>query len=136
MKQKIAAWMQGRYGADALSRFMLVVYLILSATQLFPLHTVVRLILQILSATLCVLIFFRLLSRNIPKRTAENTSYLACRRRIKEGVLLRRNRWRYRKTHVYRKCPHCGVQIKLPRVSGEHRCACPKCGDSFAVSIR
>jgi hypothetical protein len=28
------------------------------------------------------------------------------------------------------------VQIKLRRVKGDHRCACPKCGDSFDVHVK
>ena len=128
--------MKGRYGADALSHFMLWIYLILSAVLLFVDHALVRLVLQGIAALVCIAIFFRMFSRNISKRTSENARYLRQKRRIKEGILLQRNRWKYRKTHVYRKCPHCGAQIKLPRVSGEHRCACPKCGESFSVSIR
>ncbi len=136
MRQKIAAWMQGRYGADELSRFLLVVYLVLNAVVLFVGNTAMRMLLQVLSTVLCVWIFYRLLSRNILRRRAENEGYLRARRKLREGIFLQRNRWKYRKTHVYRRCPHCGVQIRLPRVSGEHRCACPKCGESFGVSVK
>lgn len=136
MKQKITAWMQGRYGADALSRFTLCVYLGLSAVILFVKNDAVRLILQGITTTLCVWIFFRMLSRNVTRRQAENARYLTAKRRVRECVFLQRNKWKYRKTHVYRKCPHCGVQIRLPRVAGKHRCACPKCGESFPVSVK
>ncbi len=136
MRQKIALWMRGRYGTDALSRGMLVCYLLINAVLLFVGNTVARILLQILATVLLVMIFFRMFSRNIPVRTAENNAYLKGRRRIRESILLQRNRWRYRRTHVYRKCPHCGVQIKLPRVEGNHQCACPRCGESFSVSVK
>ena len=128
--------MYGRYGADALSKFILLVYVALAVVMLFIPNVIVRGIFNLISIALCVWMFFRMFSRNIPKRTAENQQYLRAKRTVKEWFLLRRNKWKYRKTHVYKKCPHCGVQIRLPRVKGEHKCACPKCGDSFPVSIK
>ena len=128
--------MYGRYGADALSKFILLVYVALAVVMLFIPNVIVRGIFHLISIALCVWMFFRMFSRNIPKRTAENQQYLRAKRTVKEWFLLRRNKWKYRKTHVYKKCPHCGVQIRLPRVKGEHKCACPKCGDSFPVSIK
>ena len=95
-----------------------------------------RLILNLISLALCFLMFYRMLSKNIAKRAQENQVYLNIRKKIKERFLLHRNKWKYRKTHVYKKCPHCKAQIRLPRMQGEHRCACPKCGDSFGVSIK
>lgn len=136
MKQKIAAFMYGRYGVDELSRALLVVYLVLAVVMLFIPNVIARMIINVFSLALCIFMFYRMFSKNISRRTAENQKYLRARRKIKEWFLLRRNKWKYRKTHVYRKCPHCGVQIRLPRVKGEHRCACPKCGDSFGVNIK
>ena len=136
MKQKIAAFMYGRYGVDELSRALLVVYLVLAVVMLFIPNVIARMIINAFSLVLCIFMFYRMFSKNISRRTAENQKYLRARRKIKEWFLLRHNKWKYRKTHVYRKCPHCGVQIRLPRVKGEHRCACPKCGDSFGVNIK
>ena len=136
MKQKIAAFMYGRYGVDELSRALLVVYLVLAVVMLFIPNVIARAIINAFSLALCIFMFYRMFSKNISRRTAENQKYLRARRKIKEWFLLRRNKWKYRKTHVYRKCPHCGVQIRLPRVKGEHRCACPKCGESFGVDIK
>ena len=136
MKQKIAAFMYGRYGVDELSRALLVVYLVLAVVMLFIPNVIARMIINAFSLVLCIFMFYRMFSKNISRRTAENQKYLRARRKIKDWFLLRRNKWKYRKTHVYRKCPHCGVQIRLPRVKGEHRCACPKCGDSFGVNIK
>ena len=136
MKQKIAAFMYGRYGVDALSYGILILYVVLAVVMLFIPNTIARVILNLVSLALAVLMFYRMFSRNISKRTAENQKYLRARRNIKEWFLLRRNKWKYRKTHVYRKCPHCKAQIRLPKVKGEHKCACPKCGESFPVSIK
>ena len=136
MKQKLASFMSGRYGADELSKGILVIYLLLAVVMLFIPNVIARTILYLISFALCIYMFYRMFSKNIPKRTAENQKYLHVKRKIKEWFLLRRNKWKYRKTHVYRKCPYCKIQIRLPKVKGEHKCACPKCGDSFDISIK
>ena len=135
-REKIAAVLNGRYGVDALSKCMLIGYIALAAVMLFIRNAVVYYILQGLSLALCILIFYRMFSRYITKRTAENSRYLKIKKGIKEKIFLQRNKWKYRKTHVYRKCPHCGVQIKHRRVKSDHRCACPICGDSFDVHVK
>ena len=136
MKQKIASFMYGRYGTDALSKGLLILYIALAVLMLFINNPIVRVILNLISLFLFITIFYRMFSRNIQKRSLENQKYLHVRKSVKSWFLLNHNRWKYRKTHVYRKCPHCKVQIRLPKVKGEHKCACPKCGNSFDVSIR
>ena len=135
MKQKLSAFFKGRYGADQLAKAMLTVYVALAVIMLFV-GTTAKIILNCISLILCILMFYRMLSKNTAKRMQENQIYLGTRKKTKEWFLLHRNKWKYRKTHVYKKCPYCGAQIRLPRVLGEHRCACPKCGDSFGVSIK
>ena len=135
-RDRIASLRYGRYGTDALSKCMLAIYLVIAVIMLFVRNSVVYYCLQGISLVLCILIFYRMFSRNLAKRTAENARYLSVKKGIREKIFLQRNKWKYRKTHVYRKCPHCGVQIKLRRVKGDHRCACPKCGDTFGVHIR
>ena len=135
MKQKLSAFFKGRYGADPLAKGMLTVYVALAVLMIFVGSTV-KIVLNVISLILCFLMFYRMLSKNTAKRAQENAIYLRARKKTKEWLLLRANKWKYRKTHVYKKCPHCGAQIRLPRILGEHRCACPKCGDSFGVSIK
>ncbi len=135
-RERLASFFHGRYGVDELSRFLLVIYLALAVIMLFVRNSIVYYILQGLSLALCIWMFFRMLSRNIAKRSGENAYYQKLRRTMREKILLSRNKWKYRKTHVYRKCPNCGVQVKLRRVAGDHRCACPKCGEDFAVHVK
>ena len=135
MKQKLSSFFKGRYGADPLAKGMLAIYVALAILMLFV-GTAAKIILNLFSLILCFLMFYRMLSKNIAKRAQENEIYLRARKKTKEWFLLSRNKWKYRKTHIYKKCPHCGAQIRLPRIRGEHRCACPKCGDSFGVSIK
>ena len=136
MKQKLSAFFYGRYGADDLAKATLILYIVVSAATVFIGNYVVRLILNGISLLICILMFYRMLSRNTLARAEENRRYLLWRRNAKQWFLLRRNKWKYRKTHVYRGCPHCGAQIRLPRVTGNHQCDCPKCKERFSVNIK
>ena len=136
MKQKLSAFLRGRYGADALSRALLVVYIAIAVLTVFIKNDFVRITLNGFSLVICAFMFYRMFSRNTAKRTEENRKYLLGVRKTKQWFLLRRNKWKYRKTHVYRECPHCHAQIRLPRVSGAHTCDCPKCKEVFDVQIK
>ena len=136
MKQKISAFFKGRYGADSLSRALLAVYLTLAILSIFVENAPLRAILNVLAIFVSVLMFYRMFSGRIEKREAENLTYLRLRRRAHQWFLLRRNQWKYRKTHVYRRCPQCESLIRLPKRSGEHICDCPKCGTAFGVKIK
>ena len=136
MKQKLASFLQGRYGADSLSRGLLVVYLALAVLTVFIKNDPIRMVLNGICLVVCFCMFYRMFSRKTDKRAEENRKYLLGVRKTKQWFLLRRNKWKYRKTHVYRRCPHCDVQIRLPRVTGDHKCDCPKCGECFSVNIK
>lgn len=125
--------MAGRYGADALGKALIIVYLILAIVSIFIPSIIARLVLNGLSLLLFIFIFFRMFSRNIPKRTAENGVYLKMKKGIREFFLLQKNKWKYRKTHIYKTCPSCKAHIRLKKISGEHACACPRCGTVFHV---
>ena len=135
MKQKLAAFFRGRYGADAFSRGLLILYLTLAVLTLFIGNTVFGKILNLISVAVCVFMFYRMFSRQTAKRAEENRKYLLLVGKAKRKLLLHRNKWKYRKTHVYRECPHCHAQIRLPRVSGDHQCNCPKCRTPFDIRI-
>jgi hypothetical protein len=136
MKQKLAAFFRGRYGADSFSRALLIVYLALALLTLFIGNTIFGAILNLVSLAVCVFMFYRMFSRQITKREEENRKYLLLVGKAKRNLLLHRNKWKYRKTHVYRECPHCHAQIRLPRLSGDHKCDCPKCQGAFDVRIK
>ncbi len=135
-RERIASFFWGRYGTDALSKFVLVIYVLLAALMLFVRSSVLYYVLQAASLALCFWIFFRMLSRNISARQAENERFLKIKKGAREKLFLQRNKWKYRKTHIYRKCPNCRVSIKLRRISGDHKCACPRCGKRFDVHVK
>ncbi len=127
--------MYGRYGTDKLSYAMWILSIVIYLGCMFVPWGIVRMILQILSTALLVLVFFRMFSKNIYARRAENNKFLKMTKPIGSFFKVSFNRIKYRKTHCYRKCPHCKNMLKLPKVRGEHRVACPVCGESFKVNI-
>ena len=93
------------------------------------------LILRILIFAFGVYTVYRMMSRNIYVRRNENEKYKALLGKIRATFRLTKNRFRDRKTHVYRKCPYCRAVLRLKKIRGKHRAACPRCGKSFDVKV-
>ena len=138
-RDKLIRFFSGRYGIDELSRFLFLVYLIaaitLSIVEFFCTSPVLFAVHGLLTV-LAVYVIFRTLSRSIYRRQAENRKFLALRERLIGWFRLQKSKHRDRKTHVYRKCPYCKSVLRLKKVKGEHRAACPRCAKSFDVVIQ
>ena len=130
-RERIARFMYGRYGNDRLNNFILIVVAVLIVTNLF----VNSLVLYILYMILWIVSFWRMLSRNVQKRRAENERFLRIWNPIKNDLKLIKNKRRDRKTHVYKKCPKCKAVLRLPKQKGKHTVKCPKCSERFEVKI-
>lgn len=132
LRQKLSAFMYGRYGPDNLYNFLTVTYMVVAIANAF----LRSLILAILELVLIFFVFYRFFSRNIYKRSEENRKYLAVKSKIKGFFSLSRQKIKERKTHIYKKCPSCKAVLRLPRKKGEHTVRCPKCSNRFDVKVR
>ena len=121
----------GRNGADQLYQFMMWCCLGLAIANLFFGNV------WIYGVELALLGFatYRLLSRNIARRQKENQAFLNFFGRIGKWFKRLGNRWRDRKTHVYKKCPNCKNYLRLPKIQGAHTVCCPCCTHRFGVNI-
>lgn len=128
-KMWLIRFMAGRYGADQLTRAMMWVYIAVAVAGIFfkPLY--------LLALALLMLMFFRIFSKNIAKRYAENQKYLQLTGKLKGRFTLQKRKWNDRKTHRYRACPHCKATLRLPYKKGKHNVRCPKCHKEFEVKI-
>lgn len=131
--------MYGRYGTDTLSKvnlwayaIVLIIYTVLRIVFAFTLKgnviapTILSISYIVISAALVSLLFFRMFSKNIVKRRAENERFCGF-------FKLCKNMYRDRKTHVYRVCPKCKAVLRLPKARGKHNVVCPRCKNRFEV---
>ena len=128
-KERIAGFMAGRYGIDRMYHFLLAICTILIPINIF----VNSLILSIIEIGLFVYTFYRVLSRNIYKRQQENEKFIKFIDKPKKFFNLQKCKVRDRKTHVYRRCPSCKNNLRLPREKGKHTVVCPCCKNRFDV---
>ena len=127
MKRRFMDFMSGRYGADQLSKFMLGVCVVCIVLNMF---TRIRWF-YLLSLVLIGICYFRMLSRNFAKRSAENEKYMSMVWKIKRKFQQTKNRVIQSKDfHIY-KCPSCGQKIRIPRGKGKICITCPKCRQEF-----
>lgn len=125
--------MQGRYGVDELSRFTMGVALALIILTMFVniVNRSVGSVLDFLGIAAIVYAYFRIFSRNIQQRYAENQKYLQMTSKLRLRFNKEKNLMKQRKTHHIYACPGCGQKIRIPRGKGKIEIECPKCHTKF-----
>ena len=133
-KEKMYRFMVGRYGVDAFYNFLMIIDIILVVINAF----VSSFFISILIFLVVFYSLFRVFSKNILKRQAENQRYLNIKWKITSffGSPFRSKKTSEKKTHVFRICPSCKAKIRLPRKKGPHKVRCPRCQVLFDVHIR
>lgn len=131
IKEKIARFMVGRYGVDRLYYFLLALCFVIIIINLF----INSLILSFVESCLFAYAFYRVMSRNVYKRQRENEKFNLFIDKQKKFFNLQKCKLRDRNTHVYKKCPTCKNNLRLPKQKGKHTVACPCCQTRFDVKI-
>ena len=137
MKERLRKFMEGRYGADALNRFLTVCgwVLLLLGFVLSALDSKVALsvgsLLVTLSWALLIFSIFRTLSKNTSHRASENYKYFVYKNKVTGWFRRLKTRWQDRKVHRYFKCPQCHATVRVPKGKGKIRITCPKCKHQF-----
>lgn len=130
-RNKFANFMYGRYGVDQFSRFIILIVFILCVLSMF----IRTQILSLLILVLIVFTYYRMFSKNIYKRAAENEKYLQfiSRFKRKNGSTTYNNTQNaeQKKYYKYFKCPGCSQKIRIPRGHGKIEIKCPKCNTKF-----
>ncbi len=133
---KISVFMQGRYGFDELNTALLVLSVLISIISRFVFNLPARLIMSAVSLGILGLAVFRMLSRNIYKRSAENRKFKPAFKAVTGWFSLTYKKFRDGRTHRYCKCPQCKAQLRVQNIKGTHTVRCPKCGNKFEKRIR
>ena len=126
-KNKMMQFMQGRYGADQMGQMLSAVSMVFLIISLFSRNQAWFL----LAVIGIVYNYFRMFSKNISKRYAENQKYLKMTAGIRRKLASWKSQLAQRKIyHIYR-CPGCKQKIRVPRGRGKIQIRCPKCNTRF-----
>ena len=119
----LVRFMYGRNGADQLCMAMILTALALNTVEIFVKHDLVYVILHTLSTVLTVWMIFRMFSKNLAKRRAENAKFL----QLVWWPLKRKFTAAKDREHKYFTCPNCRSVCRVPRGKGKIVITCPKC---------
>ena len=119
--------MQGRYGQDAFTSFLLGAMLACVVLNLL----VGSRFLSIMAWTLLIYAYFRLFSRNHAARYAENQRYLNATAKLRYWFDQQKRLKEERKYHHIYVCPKCRQKIRIPKGKGKIMVRCPKCRHEF-----
>ena len=126
MKEKLQRVMWGRYGNDRFNQFLMIVALVCLALSFFGLK-----LFYVLALALLVYVYYRMFSRNMSKRSAENQWYLKKEMMVRSWWQRRKQLFAGRKDYKTFKCPKCGQKLRVPRHKGKIAIHCRKCGEEF-----
>lgn len=127
MREKFIRFMYGRYGLDSLSKCLFIVAIILSLfSSLIKSESM-----NLIAWLLIFYSYYRVFSKNIAKRAAENQTYLSKTYKIRTWWYKQVNLTKQRKTHHIYKCPTCKQKIRIPKGKGRIEIRCPKCSTKF-----
>ncbi len=127
MKEKFLRFMQGRNGFDQMSQFLNMVVLVIFILSIFIKWTP----LYYLGLGILIYMYFRVFSKNIPKRYAENQKF--CNLRYDANIKWHnfKKEWEQRKIYRFYRCPMCKQRVRVPKGRGKICITCPKCREEF-----
>ena len=140
---RIKSWLyrtfSGIYGMDALGKALLVLAVVSmiagGIVSFFGGSFWFRLPFDLIESAAFICFFLRFFSKNHTRRLSENRKWMNVWGKVRSFFQLQKDRFRDRKTAVYRKCPACRSTLRLPRRKGKHTACCPKCRNRFEVRI-
>lgn len=134
--QRLQVFMQGRYGLDTLNKFLIGLSFVLNIINIFVFNRLAHFIILLVIMLVVALLVFRVLSRNIVGRSAENRAFLKVYEPVKKWITFNIRRFKDRETYRYRKCPACKASLRVRNKKGVHTVRCPKCKYEFKTKIR
>ena len=130
-RDRLARFFYGRNGMDGLNFFLFTILFVLMIINAFgPFWTVV-----ISEGILLIYLYFRYFSRNLAARRRENAAFMRIFRKVLGFFKRQKVKFRDRKTHVFRRCPHCRANLRLPKQKGKHTVRCPRCSKEFETKV-
>ena len=127
LRLKFMRFMQGRNGIDQFSQFLNGVILVLFLIAIFTKSTIIDWI----PFALMAYMYFRIFSKNIPKRSMENQRFCNWRYDLSVKKNKMKREWEQRKIYRFYRCPMCKQKVRVPKGRGKICITCPKCREEF-----
>ncbi len=127
MREKLQRFMIGRYGNDKLNQVLsggsLILVLVGALSGADGLYT--------LGILLLAYVYFRMLSKNISKRYAENQAFMPYYYRVTGWLSSKKRGMERNKNYRIFACPQCKQKLRVPKGKGKIQIRCSKCGHEF-----
>lgn len=126
MREKLYAFMYGRYGVDTLNIVLMGCCLTAFLLNIF----ITGVALRFVGYGIWLLVIFRMFSKQAYKRNQENKKFM----QIISPLTRRKKLYQTRKqdpTHKYYRCSSCQQIVRLPKGRGKVVVKCPKCQHQF-----
>ena len=127
MRNRLQRFMAGRYGVDKMNQGLSVWSLILIGFGIFFKVS----LLYWVGLAVIIYIYFRMLSKDIPRRYAENQAFLQQYYRLTGWFTGKKQSMERNKGYRIYKCPQCRQKVRVPKGKGKISIHCPKCSNDF-----
>ncbi len=133
---KFQQFMVGRYGIDQLMSALIIFYclLILIANILYRFSKISYYAVSVMALVLLIFAIFRVFSKNIEDRRAENAKSLKLWQKNTGLFKFQNQKFKQRKTHKFVKCKKCKKTLRLPKHKGKINVTCPYCNNQFVIN--
>lgn len=133
LKEKFIRFMQERNGVDQFSKFTMGAALVAIVLTLFTgTRSGIGAFLDTFGLVVIIYTYFRIFSKNISKRYAENQKYLSISANVRNRFQKEKRMMSQRKDYHIYSCPGCGQKIRIPRGGFKKvEIECPKCHTKF-----
>ncbi len=123
-------FLSGRNGPDALSMTASLSACMLLIVAMFARGTVSS-VLWLLALICLIFCYFRIFSRNIARRRAENQRFLTLIAPLTQLRARHKEKKRQKNLYCFFKCPQCNTVLRVPKGKGHIRITCKRCGNVF-----
>ena len=130
MRERLLQFLSGRNGNDALNRFLLTTDFVLIILSVIFSKSFSRFLMPLIVILLGIT-YYRMLSRDLVRRSDENYKYLRAKDKMLVHFRLIKERWIQRKEYKFFICPACKATLRVPKGRGKVKIVCRKCGNSF-----
>ncbi|MDO4778259.1 MAG: hypothetical protein Q4A42_01730 [Tissierellia bacterium] len=127
MKDKLMKFFSGRYGADKLTYYLMYFSLaLLIVGQISD-----KIIISYIAFAIIIYANYRVLSKNISKRSNENRIFLGKTYKIRHFFAKKYYHIFGKDGFKYFTCNTCKSELRIPKNKGKIRVRCPKCNTEY-----